>query len=684
MRNTTARTVAGVSIAALAATLVGTAAQATSTEDASSVVFSSLPAEAPASYPSIGFNARSTLAVGDIVELAGANRMLDQIEVSLNSWACESGTGAECVSTPGSSYTHPVTATVYAVDGEGAAAAPSAVLAELTQDVDVPFRPSANAEECGEGASTWHDAALDTCQNGFSFPVTFDFSATATPLPDEVVVAFSTYTSKNSDLAKGPYDSLNIDLGDTSASVGTDSDIDSIVIDAYAPVGYNDDGEAGLGALRQDLGWTGYAPVFSISATPVPSIASTLIDFEDASDSASADGGLSGVSIVESTDELAAAGGCYYATAPVIEYNADVFTRFGGYASAFPAHGWFSSADFYFDTQSEAGQFQWSLGVNGTDGAHQRDFVFTVGTAGEGTWTAGASNNAANSTPFIGGYGEDPATITESGWYSLGASFYEQDGLLYVDMRVVDATDSVLKQWTLGGNAADTINVAVGGNRYGWLVNNSFEGLAIDNVLLNADRPAAGCEDDVTPTVYTSSFTDVPDTHPFYKHISWLSQSGITYGYANGGFGPSDEISRGQVAAFLYKMAGSPAWTPPAESPFADVSTSNVFYKHITWMANEGITYGVGDGSRFGVSNDLNRGQMAAFLYKLAGSPEYTPPATPTFDDVPTTHTFYKHIEWLAESGIASGYASGGYGPSDDVTRGQMAVFLFKLNGVLL
>ncbi|MDN4473970.1 S-layer homology domain-containing protein [Demequina zhanjiangensis] len=175
-------------------------------------------------------------------------------------------------------------------------------------------------------------------------------------------------------------------------------------------------------------------------------------------------------------------------------------------------------------------------------------------------------------------------------------------------------------------------------------------------------------------------FPDVPKSSVFYTHISWLANEGITSGYANGSFGPTDPVTRGQMAAFLYKMAGSPAWTPPAKSPFTDVSTSNVFYKHITWLANEGITSGVGDGTRFAPNSEVTRGQMAAFLYKMAGSPSYSPPSSASFPDVPRSHTFFKHIEWLAESGITNGYGSGLFGPSDQVTRGQMAAFLYKFD----
>jgi hypothetical protein len=48
-------------------------------------------------------------------------------------------------------------------------------------------------------------------------------------------------------------------------------------------------------------------------------------------------------------------------------------------------------------------------------------------------------------------------------------------------------------------------------------------------------------------------FPDVPDTHTFHADIAWLSDNGITTGYANGNFGPADYTTRGQMAAFLHR-----------------------------------------------------------------------------------------------------------------------------------
>lgn len=58
------------------------------------------------------------------------------------------------------------------------------------------------------------------------------------------------------------------------------------------------------------------------------------------------------------------------------------------------------------------------------------------------------------------------------------------------------------------------------------------------------------------------------------------------------------------------------------------------------------------------------------------------PPSTATFDDVPTGHQFFRHIEALAASGITGGCGAGKYCPGAPLTRGQMAAFLAKALGL--
>jgi hypothetical protein len=65
--------------------------------------------------------------------------------------------------------------------------------------------------------------------------------------------------------------------------------------------------------------------------------------------------------------------------------------------------------------------------------------------------------------------------------------------------------------------------------------------------------------------------------------------------------------------------------------------------------------------------------------YHLQVSPA---PATATFNDVDTTHPFFRFVEALASSGITGGCGGGAFCPDEPVTRGQMAVFLSTALGL--
>jgi hypothetical protein len=172
-------------------------------------------------------------------------------------------------------------------------------------------------------------------------------------------------------------------------------------------------------------------------------------------------------------------------------------------------------------------------------------------------------------------------------------------------------------------------------------------------------------------------FPDVAGTHAFCTDISWLAASGVTGGFADGTFRPGASITRGSMAAFLYRYEGEPAFTPPATPTFPDVPTDHPFFAEIEWAVEVGLTSGFTDGT-FRPANAITRGSMAAFFHRLAGEPPFTPPATPTFPDVPTDHPFFAPIEWLVDVGITGGFGDGTYRPASPVTRGNFAAFLHR------
>ena len=79
-------------------------------------------------------------------------------------------------------------------------------------------------------------------------------------------------------------------------------------------------------------------------------------------------------------------------------------------------------------------------------------------------------------------------------------------------------------------------------------------------------------------------------------------------------FRPGDPTRRDQVAAFFHRAAGEPT-VPGGATGFKDVPASHVFAKEIRWMAQSGISRGWDDGT-FRPTQPITREQIAAFFMR--------------------------------------------------------------------
>jgi hypothetical protein len=192
-------------------------------------------------------------------------------------------------------------------------------------------------------------------------------------------------------------------------------------------------------------------------------------------------------------------------------------------------------------------------------------------------------------------------------------------------------------------------------------------------------------------------FADVTVDTQFYNQIQWASYKGITTGWVDANqirtFRPTASISRDAMAAFLYRYAGSPAFSAPSVSPFKDVAPRTQFYKEITWLASTGVTTGWVESDRsrtFRPGGTVTREAMAAFLYRIKGSPPILQPgvASIVFTDVTSSNPFVREISWLASTSITTGYPgpnnSSSFHPDEPVHRDAMAAFLKRLNDLIL
>lgn len=201
----------------------------------------------------------------------------------------------------------------------------------------------------------------------------------------------------------------------------------------------------------------------------------------------------------------------------------------------------------------------------------------------------------------------------------------------------------------------------------------AFDALRLD--LLRAEEP----EEPEVPE--PPSFDDVPADHLFHTEIVWLAEERITRGCnppENTNFCPEDNVTRGEMAAFLNRALGLPSASP---SGFVDIADS-VFVDDIHELAAARITRGCNppENTNFCPDDDVTRGEMAAFLNRALDLP-----AADSFGFVDTADSvFVIDIDELAAARITRGCnppANDRFCPDDAVTRGEMAAFLYRALG---
>jgi hypothetical protein len=169
----------------------------------------------------------------------------------------------------------------------------------------------------------------------------------------------------------------------------------------------------------------------------------------------------------------------------------------------------------------------------------------------------------------------------------------------------------------------------------------------------------------------------VSRSHPFWSDIQWLEVAELTSGYEDGTFRPAATVTRQALSAFLFRLADvESSYVPPVTPSFDDVSPGHPFFTEIEWMAEEEISTGYGDGT-FRPGAALTRGAMAAFIFRFGGGP-FTLPATPTFTDVSFDHPFSEAVEWMFAAGLTTGYTDGTFRPGAAISRAAMAAFLHR------
>jgi hypothetical protein len=158
----------------------------------------------------------------------------------------------------------------------------------------------------------------------------------------------------------------------------------------------------------------------------------------------------------------------------------------------------------------------------------------------------------------------------------------------------------------------------------------------------------------------------------------------VVQGYPDGTYRPGWEVTRDQMAVYMARALSLP--TAPYEGYFGttDVPASQWAWPWIEALVRTGIVAGYPDRT-YRPAAVVSRGQMAVYVARgiWGGMDVPTGPANGDFSDVadPTpgpAYWAYNEVEFTVAHKVVRGYNDGTYRPEANVTRDQMAVFIWK------
>ncbi len=200
-----------------------------------------------------------------------------------------------------------------------------------------------------------------------------------------------------------------------------------------------------------------------------------------------------------------------------------------------------------------------------------------------------------------------------------------------------------------------------------------------DNPGTTPENPDTGKPPQSPATGEGNPFTDVKETDWFYEDVLFVYYEGIMLGTSDTTFSPNGTLTRGMMAAILWRMEGSP--TPSGENPFTDVPADEYYTDATTWTKEQGIFEGYGN-NLFGPNDPITRQQLAAIFYRYAAFKGYDLTPTDSLDRFTDTAEIadwaQDAVKWAVGSGLMYGTTDTTFAPKATATRAQIAAMLHR------
>lgn len=181
-------------------------------------------------------------------------------------------------------------------------------------------------------------------------------------------------------------------------------------------------------------------------------------------------------------------------------------------------------------------------------------------------------------------------------------------------------------------------------------------------------------------TDVTEKFTDVPANKWYVKATQYVIDNNIMSGTSETTFEPDKPCTRAMMVTILYSAMGKPEVS--GSVPFTDL-TSNWYKTPVLWAYINKVTSGK-SADTFAPNANVTRQEMAAFLYSFASFNGYDITATTDIDgyaDASSVSNWaLSQMKWANANKIINGKGASMLDPKGNATRAEVAQMIMSFN----
>lgn len=262
------------------------------------------------------------------------------------------------------------------------------------------------------------------------------------------------------------------------------------------------------------------------------------------------------------------------------------------------------------------------------------------------------------------------------------------------DVQVMDSETGLYAPIDLAATytlASHNYMLKSGGDGINMFKDNNFllENVMLDNQVLityitetlGGVVPAAYATAQERINVITSPYTDVVSDDWYFDYVLSAYDNGIMFGMTGTTFEPATSMTRAMFVTMLYRLENSPAVTGTVSETFTDCEAGMWYSDAVLWASQSGIVEGLTE-TTFGPTESISRQQMATILYRFAlynGAAAVTE-ASLSYDDAASVADWAGlGVTYCSDEGIMNGVTGNLFDPAGTANRAMGATVMTRI-----